>query len=79
MAKRIVSYLSEEQYEVFSRLAKDCSADEAEIIRAALKNYMLQIGPTIYDDFFWPNNDPKRGGKRAGQGWPKGRPRKIGG
>ena len=79
MAHRVVSYLSDEQYEVFSRLVKDTSADEAEIIRAALKSYMWHIGPTIYDNFMWPTDDPERGGKREGSGYPKGRPRKIGG
>jgi hypothetical protein len=74
-----VTYLSNEQYKVFCRLVKDTSADESEILRAALKDYMQSVGSMIYDNFEWPDNDPEHGGKREGAGYPKGKPRKSGG
>lgn len=80
MTHRIVSYLSDEQYEIFAKLLKDCGSDEAGIIRIALRSYMATVGKAAYGEYFkWPDNDPQRGGKRNGAGWKKGIPRKIGG
>ena len=69
MTRRVVTYLSDEQYEAFKAVMEERDVDEATLLRWAL-GYYWREGMLSYK---WPKNDPERGGKRDGAG----RKRKI--
>ena len=63
MARRVVTYLSDEQYAGFIDWIEQRDLDEATAIRMALTYFLLR-----HDFGAWPDNDPERGGKREGAG-----------
>jgi hypothetical protein len=67
MAHRVVTYLSDEQAEVFARVRVQLGWDEATALRNALKYFVIDNSDMFGD---WPKNDPERGGKREGAGRP---------
>ena len=68
MAKRVVTYLSDEQHEILVRMVRETGSSEADLLRYALRGYMREM--QFVFGFSWPGDDPERGGKREGAGRP---------